>query len=155
MVVTPGRRSDGILVNRIDAALSVVQQAGAVAVLDQLCEQLQVAAEVEDARGGRGLDDVLNRAGVRIGDDRRVQLGAQAALDVVNIGEQVEIEGRSRVGVEVTPQRPAFRVIVGQKLVVRREGETDPGGAVHEESPHAAALFRLEGRAAVFKANSA
>jgi hypothetical protein len=83
-------------------------------------------------------------------------LRAQASLDVVNLAEQVRVEGRARARIEIAPQGPGFGIIFGQKLVVRRKGEADAGGAVHEGFPYFAALRKtLEGQEPVFKVNSA
>jgi hypothetical protein len=43
---------DGILEDCIDATPSVIQEPGAIAVFDELGEQLQVTAEAEDPGSG-------------------------------------------------------------------------------------------------------
>ena len=57
---------DRTLVLRLDAGLAVLLQHGPILVADQIGEDAQIAAEVEDARHARGHDRIARRR--RLGD---------------------------------------------------------------------------------------
>ena len=110
-----------VLVHHVDAIATVVVKTITVSCLDQLHEQFQIAAEAEDRRIGRGEDQVLQFLD---GGRRIVKELPGPFLYIADFSDQGQGCARP-VGVEVTPQRGAFAVMVQIQLGIGGEQPID------------------------------